>query len=226
MDSGSSTGPLVPLPGHEAAHATGRRADAVRNRGKVLDAAERLFAAEGVERVTMQAVAAEAGVGVGTLYRGFTDKAGLAMALLDERERQFQELMLAGPPPLGPGAEPLDRLTAFVTGYVQLVADQLELVLLSQTAAPGARFRSGAHALWYTHCRHLLRLAGAADPDLRADALLASLSGEMIAHWLTEDGKDAPQVAADAARLARVFALAEQQPPHGGTATATEGHAG
>jgi AcrR family transcriptional regulator len=180
--------------------------DAVRNRGKVLDAAERLFARDGVERVTMQAVAKEAGVGVGTLYRGFGDKAGLAMALLDERERQFQELMISGPPPLGPGAEPVERLTAFVAGYAELVAEQLELVLLSQTAAPGARFRSGAHALWRTHCRHLLDLAGVPSPELRADALLAALSGEMIAHWLTEQERDLAEITDAMVGLARALA--------------------
>jgi AcrR family transcriptional regulator len=206
-DSALSTG--IPLPVHgqpDAGAARSPRVDAVRNRGKVLDAAERLFARDGVERVTMQAVAKAAGVGVGTLYRGFGDKAGLAMALLGERERQFQELMISGPPPLGPGAEPVERLTAFVASYAELVAEQLELVLLSQTAAPGARFRSGAHALWRTHCRHLLSLAGAPSPELRADALLAALSGEMIAHWLTEQDRDLAEITDAMVGMARALA--------------------
>jgi AcrR family transcriptional regulator len=205
-DSALSTGLPLPVHGQPEGAARPQRADAARNQGKVLDAAERLFARDGVERVTMQAVAKEAVVGVGTLYRGFGDKAGLAMALLGERERQFQELMISGPPPLGPGAEPVDRLTAFVAGYTELVAEQLELVLLSQTAAPGARFRSGAHALWRTHCRHLLSLAGTTSPVLRADALLAALSGEMIAHWLTEEGRDLAEVKDAMVELARAFA--------------------
>lgn len=154
----------------------------------------------------MQAVAKEAGVGVGTLYRSFTDKAGLAMALLDERERQFQELMMSGPPPLGPGAEPIDRLSAFVVGYVELVADQLELVLLSQTAAPSARFRSGAHALWRTHCRHLLRSAGASAPEIRADILLAAMSGEMIEHWLNEQRRGLSEITHELTSLANALA--------------------
>ncbi|MEV5570896.1 helix-turn-helix domain-containing protein [Spirillospora sp. NPDC052269] len=207
MDSVSSRRPSLPLAAGEPAVGRGRtRADATRNRGKVLDAAERLFARDGVDKVTMQAVAKEAGVGVGTLYRGFTDKAGLAMALLDEREREFQGRMLSGPPPLGPGADPVDRLAAFVSGYVELVAEQLELVLLSQTAAPGARFRSGAHVLWRTHCRHLLESAGAPAPELRAEALLAALSGEMIAHWLTERNRDLAGISAELAGLARSLA--------------------
>ena len=55
------------------------RADAARNRGKVLAAAERLFAERGPSRVSMDAVAAEAGVGKGTLFRRFGDRAGLAL---------------------------------------------------------------------------------------------------------------------------------------------------
>jgi AcrR family transcriptional regulator len=204
-DSALSTGLPLPVHGQPEGAARPQRADAARNQGKVLDAAERLFARDGVDRVTMQAVAKEAGVGVGTLYRGFGDKAGLAMALLGERERQFQELMISGPPPLGPGAEPVERLTAFVAGYTELVAEQLELVLLSQTAAPGARFRSGAHALWRTHCRHLLSLAGTPSPELRADALLAALSGEMIAHWLTDEGRGLAEVTDAMVELARAF---------------------
>jgi len=47
---------------------------------------------------------AAAGVGKGTLIPRFGDRAGLAVALLDERERELQERILSGRPPLGPGA--------------------------------------------------------------------------------------------------------------------------
>ncbi|MDQ3095463.1 MAG: TetR/AcrR family transcriptional regulator, partial [Actinomycetota bacterium] len=113
------------------------RADAARNRLRVLAAAERLFAARGVAGVTMDDVAAEAGLGKGTLYRRFGDKGGLAVALLDQRERELQQHILDGPSPLGPGAAPEARLAAFVEAYLDLVATQLDLVLLSQTSTPG-----------------------------------------------------------------------------------------
>ena len=67
------------------------RADAARNRGKVLAAAERLVAECGASCVSMDAVAKEAGVGKGTLFRRFGDRAGLMQAVLSERERLFQE---------------------------------------------------------------------------------------------------------------------------------------
>src|SRR5215469_18354763 len=83
------------------------RADAARNRAAILAAAALLFAEHGVAEVSMDQVAAAAGVGKGTLFRRFGDKAGLAAALLDEREAELQEAILRGPPPLGPGAEPV-----------------------------------------------------------------------------------------------------------------------
>src|SRR5688572_14050048 len=88
---------------------TRERADAARNRRKVLDAAAHLFAARGIDMVSMDDVATAAGVGKGTVYRRFGDRSGLAAALLDERETELQDRMLFGPPPLGPGAAPADR---------------------------------------------------------------------------------------------------------------------
>ncbi len=80
------------------------RADAARNRQKILEAARRLFAEHGPAEVTMEAVAGEAGVGKGTVFRRFGDRGALLEALLDEQERQLQERILRGPSPLGPGA--------------------------------------------------------------------------------------------------------------------------
>lgn len=166
------------------------RADAARNRLRVLAAAERLFARRGVAGVTMDEVAAEAGVGKGTLYRRFGDKGGLAVALLDERERELQQGILDGGPPLGPGAPPADRLTAFVAAYLELVATQLDLVLMSETSSPGARLRTGAHAFWRQHCRYLLRDANTPESELRADLLLAGLAAEQVHHWLHDEHRD------------------------------------
>ncbi len=160
------------------------RADAARNRVRVLAAAERLFAERGVSGVTMDDVAAAAGVGKGTLYRRFVDKGGLAVALLGERERELQGRILTGPPPLGPGARPAERLAAFVVSYLAFLERQLDLVLLSETSTPGARMRTGAHAFWRQHCRYLLREAAAPDAELRADLLLAGLAAEQVRHWL------------------------------------------
>ena len=62
---------------------TGRRAQAVRNRETVLDAAERLFLNRGYAATTIAAVAAAANVSVETIYKAFGGKSGLVRALRD-----------------------------------------------------------------------------------------------------------------------------------------------
>ncbi len=164
------------------------RADAARNRKNVLDAARALFRVHGMQALTMDQVAAAAGVGKGTVYRRFGDRSGLAAALLDDVESTLQGSLLSGAPPLGPGAAPVERLVAFVRAYLRLLDDNRELVLVSQTAAVGARFRIGSHRLWHLHVRTLLAEAGAADPDIRADVLLAALTAEQLQHWQDDRG--------------------------------------
>src|ERR1700730_5212421 len=89
------------------------RADAARNRERILCAARRLFDERGASCVSMDDVAAAAGVGKGTLFRRFGSRASLAAAVLSERERDFQDAIIRGEPPLGPGAPPRERLVAF-----------------------------------------------------------------------------------------------------------------
>ena len=89
------------------------RGDAARNRTLLLDAARRLIAERGADAVTTDDIAAAAGVGKGTLFRRFGSRAGLMIVLLDEDEKAEQQAMMFGPPPLGPGAPPLDRLLAY-----------------------------------------------------------------------------------------------------------------
>ncbi|CAO5246965.1 TetR/AcrR family transcriptional regulator [Frankia sp. AgKG'84/4] len=163
------------------------RADAARNRAAVLDAAARLFAEHGVAAVSLDQIAAAAGVGKGTLFRRFGDKAGLAVALLDEREQVLQEAVLHGPPPLGPGAPPSERLTAFVDAYLDYLLEHLDLVRVSETATPGARYRIGAYRFWHRHAAVLLD--GVPDPDHTAHALLAALAAEHVAALLPELGE-------------------------------------
>ena len=184
------------------------RADAARNRLRVLAAAERVFAERGVAGVTMDEIAAAAGVGKGTLYRRFTDKGGLAVALLSERGREFQEAILSGPPPLGPGAPAGDRLAAFASGYLAFQARHLDLVLLSETSSPGSRLRKGSYGFWRRHCALLLTEAGAPDPVVRAEVLLAGLSAEQVAHWLRAEQRAQDEIAVAVTVLARTLAAA------------------
>jgi AcrR family transcriptional regulator len=182
------------------------RADAARNRQKVLDAAARLFAQRGVDSVSMDDVAAAAGVGKGTLYRRFGDRSGLAAALLDEREVDLQDRLLFGPPPLGPGAPPAERLAAFTAAYLTYVDAHLDLVSHSQTASPGARLRTGSHRFWRLHCRIMLTDAGVPDPEIRADMLLGALTAEQVRHWRRDERRPLADLVESTAAAARHLA--------------------
>ncbi|MGC0420859.1 TetR/AcrR family transcriptional regulator [Embleya sp. AB8] len=178
------------------------RADAARNRAAVLEAAARLFAEHGVAAVTMDQVATAAGVGKGTLFRRFGDKSGLAAALLDTRERVLQEAILHGPPPLGPGAPAAQRLAAFVDAYLDYLLEHLDLIRMSETATPGARYRIGAYRFWHRHTAILLG-ATTPDPDYTAHALLAPLAAEHVTALLPELGPD--RIRAGALRTANAI---------------------
>lgn len=168
---------------------TAERADAARNRVKILVAAERLIAEKGLDNLTVAEVAAKAGVGVGTLYRRFGDRGGLAHALLDEREREFQAAFLYGPPPLGPGAEPEERVQAFLEAHVDYLESHTELMLLTDTSSPGARYRAGAYGAYHAHLAALVREARPeADAEYLAEALLAPLAADLYVHQRRERG--------------------------------------
>jgi AcrR family transcriptional regulator len=163
------------------------RADAARNRAKVLAAASELFARHGVLNVSMDTIATAAGVGKGTLFRRFGDRSGLALALLDESERQMQERILRGPPPLGPGAPPAQRLEAFMHAIVDLLDEHAELVMAAEGGLPCARFQTHVYATWRQHVGLLISQARPdADVAVLSHVLLAPLSSALFVHLREE----------------------------------------
>jgi AcrR family transcriptional regulator len=167
--------------------ATQERGDAARNRGLLLDAARRLIADRGADAVTMDAVAAAAGVGKGTLFRRFGSRSGLMLVLLDEDEQVLQQAFLFGPPPLGPSAPPLDRLLAYGRARLRFVNEH-RLLLRDAERDPQTRY-GVPHTLHRTHVRVLLQAAGTSgDLDAQADALLALLDAGYVTHQLEDVG--------------------------------------
>jgi AcrR family transcriptional regulator len=150
------------------------RADAARNRLRILEAAASLVDERGIEKVSMEDVACAAGVGTGTLYRRFRDRAGLALALLDEETRDFQNDLIAGSPPLGPGAPATERLQAFGTGYLQLLERHADLIAVADASGFDGR---GPYQLYATHVAILLREAAPQlDVEAAARSLMATLA--------------------------------------------------
>jgi AcrR family transcriptional regulator len=154
----------------------------------VLDAARRLFDAHGVAAVTMSDVAREAGVAKGTIFHRFGDRQGLAQALVDDAERTLQDELLRGPPPLGPGAPPEERLPAFLDALLTLGAEHRDLLLEIDSSGPAARHRTGAYRAWMQHIA--LLLDDLPDPALAAHALLAPLAPELLFHLQEDEGRE------------------------------------
>jgi AcrR family transcriptional regulator len=159
------------------------RADAARNRQKILAAARRLFAEHGVAEVTMEEVARAAGVGKGTLFHRFGDRSGLALALLDDQERALQEAVLRGPPPLGPGAPAGERLHAFLDALLDFTVQHADLLIAADSGRPGGRYHTGAYTSWHQHAALLLsELRPGSDAALLAHLVLAPLAADFVRH--------------------------------------------
>jgi AcrR family transcriptional regulator len=174
--------------GELAVSAPQERGDAARNRALLLEAARRLVAERGADAVTMDDVAAAAGVGKGTLFRRFGNRASLMMVLLDEDEQASQQAFLFGPPPLGPDAPPMDRLVAFGRERIRFVHTHHEL-LSAANRDPHMR-HVGAAVVQHTHVRVLLHAAHTTgNLDVQTDALLALLDPDYIEHQLNERGR-------------------------------------
>jgi AcrR family transcriptional regulator len=157
------------------------RADAARNRERILASAAALFRERGPACVSMDEVADAAGVGKGTVFRRFGSRAALAQAVLSEREREFQEHVIRGTPPLGPGAPARERLIAFGERLLEHLQRHAELIAAGELG--GARLTSAPYAAYRQHVALLLREADpGCDAELLAEMLLAALSAELFIH--------------------------------------------
>ncbi|MER5469109.1 TetR/AcrR family transcriptional regulator [Streptomyces sp. NPDC002685] len=160
------------------------RADAARNRARLLEAAARLVEEQGVAKLTMEGVAIAAAVGKGTVFRRFGDRTGLLMALLDHTEQRFQAAFISGPAPLGPGASPVERLHAFGSHALRQTSEQLDLYLAAEPDA-SRRFTSAPYRVRFMHVCMLLRQASSGsgtDIELVAQTLMGYLDPALIGH--------------------------------------------
>jgi AcrR family transcriptional regulator len=167
------------------------RADAIRNRRLILQAAETLLAEGGSGHVSIDAVAAAAGVGKGTVFRRFGSRAELMRALVEERVRALAEAVESGPPPLGPGAPAAQRLTAFLDAIVEIATRNADVMaaydhaLTAQESAAVGRQTTAVYQAWHTHVSTLITEADPAlDAELLAHVLLGSLHSDLVRHLM------------------------------------------
>lgn len=179
------------------------RSDSVRNRELLLETARRLFDEQGVEAVTMSAVAEAACVGKGTLYRHFPNKTELLQELIDTDQRDLQErtflhLRTHMADPGGCLDWFLGEVVAFVGRHQTLFFGQMGDVSLSLLDHP-------AHQWWRLTIRGLLvRLRPPLDVEYATDVLYLLLDPRTIHFQKLRHGYD------EAALTDHLVAMARQ----------------
>lgn len=173
------------------------RADAARNRRAILAATERLLAAHSARDISMEQVAAAAGVGKGTVFHRFGSRTGLMTALMYQRAEALAEAVTGGPPPLGPGGTARERLLAFLDAVIEMVARNKSLLAeLARTAAtePGPVGEPKGRTVYSFWHGHLSALLAAGRPDLDADLtahlILGTLHSDPVLAQLAADGPE------------------------------------
>ncbi|MEV0615749.1 TetR/AcrR family transcriptional regulator [Nonomuraea sp. NPDC050404] len=159
----------------------GVRADAARNRQAILRATEELLAVHGPEHVSLDAVAAAAGVGKGTIFRRFGSRTGLFQELLAERAARIREAVDGVPAPLGRGAPPRTRLLAFLDELAALAARNIALIAAHEQACASDKYDDPTYRRWHDHLTGLLgQLRPDTDTEYLAHVLLGSFDGDLV----------------------------------------------
>lgn len=154
------------------------RADAVKNRSLLLETARRLFEQQGVDAVSMSAVAEAARVGKGTLYRHFKNKAELCNALLDQEQRQLQLQTFER---LRTTCDPLDNLRWFLRELVNFTYKNTPLLYVGASDSGITLLDHPAHVWWRQTIRGLLQqLNPAGDLDYITDVLYVMVDAHAI----------------------------------------------
>jgi AcrR family transcriptional regulator len=202
----------VPIPLPLVGDEPQERRDAARNRDALLAAAEALIDERGVDAVTMDAVAARAGVGKGTVFRRFQSREGLMAAVLNRSETAFQAAVISGPPPLGPGAGPMDRLLAF--GHQRIERNLLHRRLILAAGRGGATTFAAA-SFSAMHVRYLLEeLNVRGDLPFLTTALMAPLEVPILEQQVAVEEMQVRRIIAGWDDLVRrVVENQEQRPP-------------
>ncbi|MEZ4642919.1 MAG: TetR/AcrR family transcriptional regulator [Chloroflexota bacterium] len=196
------------------------RRDAAANRALILETAERLFNQHGVANVNMADIAQAAGVGKGTLYRRFTNKGELCLALMDTQMTEFQERMLARFRQMtAKGFSYLEQLEEFIDSLVYFTDTHQPLLCEVQREGffVGSTDLTLPHFWQYMTVNGLLQRAAAAGeivPDLDiayvADALLAPLKIDIFRFQRERRGFSLERISAG---LRSIVAALNQKPP-------------
>ncbi|MEU6325874.1 helix-turn-helix domain-containing protein [Streptomyces sp. NPDC047049] len=177
------------------------RADALRNREAVLSAADELFARSASPRsVSMDDIAAAAGVGKGTLFRRFGDRTGLIRAVFEARIEPVRQAVAEGPAPLGPSAPPHARVPALLDALLCFKLDHRHLSLALEEAGSGSPYQGASYAWWHGILRETLERPVVTESDAPDGAEIHTTT------YTTTDTADGAEAGAPAGAPARAAA--------------------
>jgi AcrR family transcriptional regulator len=172
----------------------------------VLAAANGLFAAADSPRtVTMDAIAAAAGVGKGTLFRAFGSREGLLDALWAAKLAALRGALEGGAPPLGPGGAPRERAVAFLDALLTFKLENRHLIRAREIASAGLRQSEHyrwMHGLLGNLIKEAASGAAADEAGYSAHVLLGALHIDLIEEMLAT-GRSSSEIRSAQAALAR-----------------------
>ncbi|MCZ9342971.1 TetR/AcrR family transcriptional regulator, partial [Streptomyces sp. TRM76130] len=129
-----------------------------------------------------------AGVGKGTLFRAFGDRAGLLRALYEARLEPLRQAIETGPPPLGPATPPQDRVPALLDAVLCFKLDNRRLALALEESGSGSPYRAEHYERWHSLLQAVLeQIPGVPDSDFTAHALLAATRADLVEHLAGEE---------------------------------------
>jgi len=180
------------------------RRDAAENRRRVLDAAQRLFAEQGVEAVSMHQIAQASGVGQGTLYRRYAHKGDLCRDLMHDSADRWRADIEAYLAETGDIAPPMERLGGVLFRMVSFLEEKLTLLASIGDSSFGKRrvdkYRAPLYQWMHGMIATLLEEAIARgelrplDTTYTADALLAALSPDIYQFQREQRGLTPDQI--------------------------------
>lgn len=181
----------------------------------VLAAAEGLFAGADLPRaVTMDAIAAAAGVGKGTLFRAFGSREGLLDALWAAKLAALREAVEGGAPPLGPGGAARERAVSFLDALLTFKLENRHLIRAREIASTGIRQSEHyrwMHGLLVSLMKEAARGAAADVAGYSAHVLLSALHIDLIEEMLAT-GLSSSEIRSAQAALARAVIDDARQP--------------
>lgn len=160
------------------------RADALRNRERLIEAATQVFSA-GAAQASLEAVARQAEVGIGTLYRHFPTREALFEAVYRREVDQLGELAER----LAREADPVEALRRWLHANVRLMATKRGMVeALHLVASGSSELKAYSFERLTAGLGLLLRRgaeAGDIRPDITAEDLLRTVVGVFYADGST-----------------------------------------